>query len=244
VRAKIDMQIPRKRRLHQSDHDKGLVRFLNTLCQAFMRHVNLQMVKCVVVASRGFLGERFLAHLLAYAEQHGLRQIGENKSKFLLVPASSGFKHALREVLAEPSVASRLADTKAQFEVQALEHFFQLLSTEPSRAFYGLKHVQMANDQLAVQSLLLCDSLFRSNDLEQRRKYVRLVESVRRQGGTVLIFSSLHVSGEQLTQLTGVAAILKFALPHLEDLDMNDSDEDTEQVDNAMSSLAVNETRR
>jgi len=225
VRAKIDMQIPRKRHAHQSQHDKGIVRFFDAITQAFLRHVNLQVVKCVIIASRGFLGEQFFAHLLSCAETRGLRQIADNKSKFLLVPASSGFKHSLREVLADQSVASRLADTKAQFEVQALENFFQLLSTEPSRAFYGLKHVQMANDALAIQCLLLCDSLFRSNDIEQRRKYVQLVDSVKSQGGIVRIFSSLHVSGEQLNQLTGIAAILKFGLPELEDEDLSDSDD-------------------
>ena len=41
----------------------------------------------------------------------------ENKSKFLLVHASSGFKHALKEVLADPAVQARLADTKASEEV-------------------------------------------------------------------------------------------------------------------------------
>ena len=44
----------------------------------------------------------------------------ENKSKFLLVHASSGFKHALKEVLADPAVQARLADTKASEEVFCL----------------------------------------------------------------------------------------------------------------------------
>jgi protein pelota len=35
-------------------------------------------------------------------------------------------------------------------------------------------------------------------------------------GGNVLVFSSLHTTGEQLTQLTGIAAILHFGLPDLE----------------------------
>ena len=45
----------------------------------------------------------------------------ENKSKFLLVHASSGFKHALKEVLADPAVQARLADTKASEEVAGSE---------------------------------------------------------------------------------------------------------------------------
>lgn len=36
-------------------------------------------------------------------------------------------------------------------------------------------------------------------------------------GGRVLIFSSLHTSGEQLTQLTGIAALLHFPMPDLEE---------------------------
>lgn len=53
-----------------------------------------------------------------------------------------------------------------------------------------------------------------------RKKYVNLVNSVKGSGGTVHIFSSMHASGEQLAQLTGVAAILRFPLPELEDIEM------------------------
>jgi protein pelota len=49
--------------------------------------------------------------------------------------------------------------------------------------------------------------------VHKRQQYINLVEQVRGQGGTVLIFSSLHTSGEQLNQLTGIAAILNFPLP-------------------------------
>ena len=36
----------------------------------------------------------------------------ENKGKFLLVHSSSGYKHALKEVLQDPAVLARLVDTK------------------------------------------------------------------------------------------------------------------------------------
>ena len=55
-------------------------------------------------------------------------------------------------------------------------------------------------------------------------KYVDLVESVRASGGRVLIFSSAHVSGEQLGQLTGVAALLRFPLPLEDDDDASEAD--------------------
>jgi len=46
---------------------------------------------------------------------------------------------------------------------------------------------------------------------------VELVQSVKDGGGKVHIFSSLHVSGEQLKNLSGVAAILRYPLPEIED---------------------------
>ncbi|VDM47617.1 unnamed protein product [Toxocara canis] len=218
--------IPRKRKGLSGHHDKGLMRFLDAIAAAFIRHVNLKVVKCVLVASRGFLNEQFLNHLLEYADKQGNKQIAENRSKFLLVHSSSGYKHALNEVLADPAVANALSETKAQGEVKALGTFFNLMATEPARAFYGLKHVLKANEQLAIESLLLSDSLFRSNDLQMRKKYVDLVESVKAQGANVLIFSSMHPSGEQLSLLSGVAAILRFPLHELDEEEMSDSDDE------------------
>ena len=64
-------------------------------------------------------------------------------------------------MLADPAVTSRMADTKAMAEVKALENFYSILQTEPSRAFYGLKHVLKANEGQAIDTLLVSDNLFR-----------------------------------------------------------------------------------
>ena len=47
-------------------------------------------------------------------------------------------------------------------------------------------------------------------DVAKRKRFVALVDSVREFGGDVKIFSSLHVSGEQLDQLTGLCAVLRY----------------------------------
>jgi len=151
----------------------------------------------------------------------------DSKGKFMLVHSSSGFKHSLREVLSSPEVTAKLADTKAAGEVKALESFYAMLQTEPEKAFYGLKQVEKANESQAIETLMISDNLFRSSDVPTRKRYVHLVESVKENGGDVKMFSSLHVSGEQLGQLTGIAALLRFPMPELEDeQDDFDSDED------------------
>jgi protein pelota len=56
----------------------------------------------------------------------------------------------------------------------------------------------------------------RSQNVGERQKWVGIVEDVKKGGGDVLIFSSIHESGKQLDQLTGVAAILNFPIPEIE----------------------------
>lgn len=55
----------------------------------------------------------------------------------------------------------------------------------------------------------------------QRKKLATLKEEVETGGGEVVIFSGMHSSGEQLNKLTGIAAILRFPLPDLEDAELD-----------------------
>lgn len=220
TRARIETSIPRKHGPAIAGYDKALNKFFNAVLQAFLKHIDFKTVRCAVIASPGFTKDQFHSHLMLEAERKQLRPIIENKSRIILVPTTSGYKHSLREVLDSPNVMNMIKDTKAAKEVQALKEFFSMLSSDPDRACYGPKHVEVAHERMAIQTLLITDELFRSSDIATRRKYVNLVSSVNDSGGTVYVFSSMHVSGEQLAQLTGVAAILRFPLPDLEDIEM------------------------
>ncbi|KAH0935669.1 hypothetical protein HID58_012786 [Brassica napus] len=190
------------------------------ISQAFVKHVDFSVVRCAVIASPGFTKDQFHRHLLLEAERRQLRPIIENKSRIILVHTNSGYRHSLGEVLNAPNVMNMIKDTKAAKEVKALNDFFTMLSNDPARACYGPKHVEVAHERMAVQTLLITDELFRNSDVKTRKKYVDLVESVKDSGGEAFIFSSMHVSGEQLAQLTGIAALLRFPLPDLEDIEM------------------------
>ncbi|XP_057471701.1 protein PELOTA 1 [Actinidia eriantha] len=220
TRSRIEASIPRKHGPAIAGYDKALNKFFENVTQAFLKHVDFNVVRCAVIASPGFTKDQFHRHLLLEAERRQLRAIIENKSRIILVHTTSGYKHSLREVLDAPSVMDMIKDTKAAQEVRALKDFFTMLSNDPARACYGPKHVEVAHERMAIQTLLITDELFRSSDVATREKYVNFVNSVKHSGGTALVFSSMHVSGEQLAQLTGIAAILRFPLPDLEDIEM------------------------
>ncbi|KAJ3016612.1 hypothetical protein HKX48_003954 [Thoreauomyces humboldtii] len=218
VRQRIEINIPRKRKGSTTNRDKGMARFYDQIYQAILRHVNFDVVKVLIIASPGFVKDSLASYIFATAIRTDARNIIDNRSKFLLVYCSSGQKHALTEVLQQPTVAAQLSDTKYAHEARTLQRFYSVLAQDPDRAFYGYGHVKLAAERGAVEVLMVTDELFRSADIPTRRKYIALVEQSRTAGGTVLVFSSLHTSGEQLNQLTGVAAILHFPLPEIEEI--------------------------
>ena len=222
IKQRIELAIPRKRNANatsthgalstslSSSHDAAVKRFFTIIAESISRHIDFGVVKLVMIASPGFLKDDFFDFLLAFAQTNNVRAVLDNRSKFALIHSSSGHKHALTELLADAQVQSRLADTKSFRDNARLNEFFSLLSTDADRAYYGYEHVTKANDLRAVETLLLTDELFRSKTYAQRDEYVRLADSVKSNGGDVIVFSSAHPSGEQLAQISGVAAILRF----------------------------------
>lgn len=218
TKARIDVNIPKKR-TGSSAHSKGITKFHDAVYRAILMHVPFDKIKVVLLGSPGFQKDDFYKFLLTESVRRDDRPFIENKTKFVLCHASSGHKHAIEELFLDPGIMSRVNDTKLCKEIEVLNKFMRLLDTNPDKAYYGYFHVEKANEELAIDSLLISDELFRNPDISTRKKYVALVESVRERGGTVHVFSTMHVSGQQLQQVSGVAAILRYPLPDLDELE-------------------------
>uniref|UniRef100_H2LMQ9 Protein pelota homolog n=1 Tax=Oryzias latipes TaxID=8090 RepID=H2LMQ9_ORYLA len=218
LRAKVEVTIPRKRKGSCSQHEKALERFYEAVMQAILRHINFDVVKCILVGSPGFVKDQFISYMFKEAVRQDNKLLLENRPKFMLVHSSSGHKYSLKVV----QTVFSTCNPQAAGEVKALEDFYKMLQHEPNRAFYGVAHVEKAADALAVDTLLISDKLFRHQDVPTRSRYVRLVDSVRDNGGTLCFYCHL-----ELTQLGGVAAILRFPMADLsEPEDDSSSDED------------------
>ena len=217
VKQKIEVNVPRKRRGTTTDHDKGLNRFYDQILQSILTYIDFEIVKVLIIASPGFVKDGLYKYIMEVAVKTENRTLFDHKSKIVLAHASSGHKHALGEILQDPGIQQQLATTKYAQEVQSLAQFYKILGEDPCKAFYGYDYVIKAAEQGAIHTLMMTDDLFRSHDVKERKKYIQLVELVKSFGGQALIFSSLHTSGEQLVQLTGIAAILNFPMPDLEE---------------------------
>ncbi|CEF67537.1 Protein pelota homolog [Strongyloides ratti] len=224
TKAKIEISIPGKRKGYSSQHDKALERFYKHISNAFIKTIDFDIVKCIIIASPGFYKDSFYDYLQNFMENNNKKMTQEEKNKFLLVHSTNGFKHSIKEVLTDPNIQKKLGATKSQQELNQVLRFQQLLNVCPEKAFYGPRDVIKASNLLAIETLLISDSLFRSHNLEERAKYVKLVENVKKQGQNVYICSSQQLCGEQLNLYSGVAAILKYPMPELENDNYYSSD--------------------
>jgi len=72
--------------------------------------------------------------------------------------------------------------------------------------------------------LLISNGLFRSQEIEVRKRWVKLVDEVKEQGGEVRVLSSMHESGRRLESLGGVAVICTWPIEDLDDGEVEEDD--------------------
>lgn len=67
-------------------------------------------------------------------------------------------------------------------ETVVLDKFFETLALCEDKVTYGPKSVEIALNQMAVETLLVSDKLFRAKNVEQRKYYVSMTERAQRDG--------------------------------------------------------------
>jgi len=193
--------------------------------QAIIKSIDLDEIKLFIIASPGIVRDEFMTYLMQQGEKAEYSKFKANSAKFFIVRTSTGFKSSLNEVLADTTIMTKLKDTKASKEVEILDKFFRTLKVDSDKVSYGPKYVFEACVHKAISDLLISDKVFKTRNLDLRKKYVNLVDEVKDYGGNVYLFSSGHFSGEKLDDLSGIAAILRFPL----NMDYLDEKEDVEE---------------
>lgn len=248
LRQRVEVSVPRKRAGagRSADHDKGLEKFFATVLDTLMRQLegllegkDSSSSFPILLASPGFTAAGFLKYINETVVSKGSKLLQDmvKRKAFVVVHSSSGHLHSLNEVLNSPEVLARLKDTKYARETALMDDFFGLLRKDDGRAWYGPKEVETAVEKGAVGRgggvLLISNSLFRSQDIATRRRWVRLVDRVREvEGGEVRVLSSDHESGKRLEGLGGIAAILTFPIE-----EMGSDVEGLEEPDNGSEAL-------
>jgi protein pelota len=120
----------------------------------------------------------------------------------------------VHEVLKRGAVSDVQKDTRIAREAELVDELMERMA-QGAKVAYGVDEVQKAADYGAVETLLLLDDRLREERQGRGDWEVDvndIIQNVERQGGEVTVFSGEFQPGEQLKNLGGIAALLRYRL--------------------------------
>ncbi|KID78299.1 Protein pelota [Metarhizium brunneum] len=227
VKTRVESVVPKKRDT-AADQDAGLKRFFEKTLSSLLRAVDFSDSRPLLLASPGFVAQDFKEFIAKRGRDKSDKVLTAVSKQATVIHANSGHVYSLNEVLKSPEVIAKMKDMSYIKEAQYMDNFFDLLKMDDGRAWYGTKAVEKAVADGAVGPgggvLLVNNSLFRSQELATRKKYVALVDKVKNDGGEARILSSDHESGQRLKMMGDIAATLNYPM-----MDLDDDGEDEEE---------------
>ncbi|EDO19148.1 hypothetical protein Kpol_1050p5 [Vanderwaltozyma polyspora DSM 70294] len=218
LKQKIEYSMPKKKRSTDVlKFDDKTEKFYKATYEAIKKNFDFDKLKIIILCSPGFYAKTLFEKIIQYSQEEQNKTVLNNKSKFLVAHSSTGYLQGISEVLKNPSYSTLLRDTKYTKEAIIIDEFLQHLNDDDFKAWYGEQEIFKAAEMGAIETLLITDTMLRSDDVSKRKQFLELVDNVEKLGGNVFVFSELHSSGEELNKLTGVACILKYPLPDLDE---------------------------
>ncbi|OTA95649.1 hypothetical protein M434DRAFT_393500 [Hypoxylon sp. CO27-5] len=235
LKQRVESTIPKKRS-SSSEQDSGMKRFFDKTLSTLTRSIDFSIPRPLLLASPGFVAADFKKYISDEGARRGDKMLIAMAKEATVVHSSSGHLHSLNEILKSSEVLATMKDMKFSKETRYMDEFFDKLRKDDGRAWYGTAPVEKAVREGAVGRgggvLLINNSLFRSQDIGTRRRYVAMVDKVKEDGGEARILSSDHESGQRLDALGGIAAILTYP--------MLDIDEDEDQAGDGQAEAEEN----
>ena len=229
TKGKINQSIPKKRN-GSTEHDKGKKKFFDKILNQFIKQINFENTKVLIIASPGFTKDDFKKHMEEQIESNPKEwsELKNNLNKIIYTHSSSGYKHSLEEILSKPEIKKLIKDTKCVDDVTIMERFNEILGTDMDKIFFGYKAFEIAYEKKAINTLIITDGYLRKlppltrKDLSAKIKDLKL-------GSTVCQFSSMHTTGEKIDEFGGICGILKYVVDEIAELGDEDTDEKEEK---------------
>ncbi|KTB17855.1 Protein DOM34 [Nakaseomyces glabratus] len=230
LKQKIEYSMPKKKRATDvMKFDEKTEKFYKAIYESIKKYYDFSKIKLILLCSPGFYAKTLLEKIIQYAQEERNKSIIDHQSLFLVAHCSTGYLQGINEVLKNPLYSTKLSDTKYAKDAAIMDEFMEHLNNDDFKAWYGEAEVEKAAEMGAIKYLLITDTMLHNDDIKKRKKFLALYENVESSGGKGVVFSTLHSLGEELDRMTGVACILNYPLPDLdEDLEDEESENDNE----------------
>ena len=231
TKGEISQSMPKKR-AGSTKYDKGKNKFFDKILNQFIKQINFENTKVLIIASPGNTKDDFKKYMQEQIDNKAKEwsELKNNLNKIIYTHSSSGFKHSLVEILAKPEINKLIKDTKCVDDVIVMEKFNEMLGTKEDRLFFGYKAFEIAYDKNAIKTLIVTDGYLRTippltrKDLSAKIKDLKLDTNVK-----VCQFSSKHVTGERIDEFGGICGILKYVVEEISELGQEDNDKKEEE---------------
>ena len=181
------------KRIVQKNRKKVINDFFTELADAIE---GFKDVQTIVLAGPGFSKGDFYDFLN--------QKFPEIAKKSLLESTGAGGRSGIAEVLKKGLIEKMATEGRIAYEIRMVEMVLEEIGKSSKTVAYGKKEVKEAAESGAAETLLVIDEMVRERDVEN------LMDLVENMGGKVMIVSSEHDGGKQLTSLGGIAALLRY----------------------------------
>lgn len=125
LKQKVEKNVSKKSS-GQQIYKKSIGKFFKD-CYLAVKSLDFQKIKCLVIASPGFVNEQFMAYIRSQIQTQCDKYLHRCLEKMILVKCSTGYMTSLNEVLANPTVMSKMENTKAINQTKVLERFYDVM---------------------------------------------------------------------------------------------------------------------
>jgi protein pelota len=163
-------------------------------------------VEAIILAGPGFTKQDALDYIQDNAP--------EAAEKIQVVDTASVGDRGVHEVLKRGAVDRIQTETRISKEAELVDELMERIA-EGAKVAYGIEEVAEAAEYGAVEQLLILDERLRAEragEGDWELDINDVVENVERQGGEVTVFSHEFDPGQQLSNLGGIAALLRYRL--------------------------------
>ena len=225
-KGKINLSIPKKRN-GSTQHDKGREKFFGQILEKFLKNINFENIKVIIIASPGFTQEDFRKYMEEKIENNkDYASLKSNLIKIIYTHSSSPFKHSLEEILSKQEIKKNIKDVKCVDDVAVMEKFNEILLIEMDKAFFGKKQFEYVFEKKAIDTLIITDGYIRKLSGIERKDLSKKIKELKSNYIDVCQFSSLHDTGERIDEFGGIVGILRYAMPELGEIDNEQEEEE------------------
>ncbi|MHA2003406.1 MAG: mRNA surveillance protein pelota [Candidatus Thorarchaeota archaeon] len=201
--VRVRTSISRKRG-DQKAYDATMRDFFSNVAVAIRAQIEQNEIAIIIIAGPGFVKDHF-SEFLRGMKVKGLPPVSVESLN------SIGFPGA-KEILFRGVISKAIEGLKLEIETQLIEGLIEHIAKGDGLGTYGDKEVKAAVAYGAVEHLLITDKRLREGDHDQRRWMDNLIRNTEKTRGQFHIVSTDHPAGDQLQNLGGVGAILRFKI--------------------------------